>query len=64
MQPVARQATQINDFIGLVTNAGRSAIDQTQMASTTQVNLASVSPGELVTRPGLRPVTFDEDATS
>lgn len=47
--------------MGLVSNVGRIATEQTAMASSALINLTAVAPGELSTRPGLRPIRFDED---
>lgn len=61
MAPVSRQGVPVLDFMGLVTNVGRIATEQTAMASSALINLTALAPGELSTRPGLRPVSFDED---
>ena len=61
MQPVSRSGLPITDFVGLVTNTGRVATDDDVMAAEIQVNLVGTSKSEIASRPGLRPVVFDED---
>lgn len=61
MSPITRGGVIITDFQGLVSNAGRMA-EGSGNASSKQVNLTCISIGEINTRPGLRPVTFDEDS--
>lgn len=61
MQPVSRQGVAQTDFQGLVTNTGRVATQDDVMAAEAQVNLAGTSVSEVASRPGLRPVQFDED---
>ncbi len=61
MQPVSKAGLPITDFVGLVTNTGRIATEDDVMAAEAQVNLAATSKSEVSTRPGLRPVIFDED---
>lgn len=58
--PITRGGVIVTDFQGLVSNAGRMA-EGAGNASSKQVNLVCVSIGEISSRPGIRPVTFDED---
>lgn len=46
----------IDKWAGLVTNAGQYALPPG--AAVTQVNLQILSPGQIVTRPGMRAVTW------
>ena len=61
MQPVSKSGTVFSDFNGLVTNMGRIP-SAGEMNSDAQVNLMSIAPSEITSRPGLRRVMFDEDA--
>lgn len=62
MAPNSKSGVPITDFMGLVTNQGNIATDEAAMTSAKQVNLRCVATGEISTRPGLRPVEFDEDS--
>ncbi len=62
MAPTSKQGAPITDFTGLFTNNGLLATGEETMASQVQINLVCVAPGELGSRPGLRPVEFDEDS--
>lgn len=59
-QPLKR--TSIRDFPGLATNLDRQ--DLPPGAAAEQVNVASYRPAQLVWRPGLRPVSFDETTSA
>lgn len=59
--PVSRANAVVRDFAGLVTNAGPVAVDPNQGAMAELVNLSPARQGELTTRPGLRPVSFDDE---
>lgn len=61
MQPVSKQGIPITDFLGLKTSNGRIATADDAQTSSLQINLAVIATGEMKSRPGLRPVTFDED---
>jgi hypothetical protein len=61
MVPVSKTGAVIGDFAGLVSNSGRLATGNDVQNAATQINLACVSPNKITTRPGIRPVTFDED---
>jgi len=60
MAPNTRANITIDDFLGMATNTGRLAVEQTAMVAAVQVNLRSVAMNEMSTRPGLRRVTYDE----
>jgi len=60
MTPTTRATVVIDDFLGLASNTGRLAVEQTAMVAAVQVNLRSVAMNEMSTRPGLRRVTYDE----
>lgn len=62
MAPTSRASIMILDFLGLVSATGRMASDQAAMTAASQINLTCIAPDELTCRPGLRPVTFDEDS--
>ena len=61
MNPVSRSGTPITDFLGLISNQGRIASDQGAMTALVLENLGCIAPGVMTTRPGLRPVVYDED---
>lgn len=63
MIPVSKTGVAITTFSGLFTNQGRLVTDAESAQSTAlQVNLRSVAPGEVSSRPGTRRVVFDEDS--
>lgn len=60
MAPAPRNYTEITDFPGLVSNADGSEVPPG--AADEQVNLMSHKVGELTARPGLIPVTFEDES--
>ena len=60
-EPVSRANAVVRDYAGLLTNAGAVAADPSAGAASELVNLSPARPGELRVRPGLRPVSFDEE---
>lgn len=54
-----RATVRMNDFPGIMTNMEKTDIPPG--AAAFQLNLMSKRQGEMETRPGFRPVTFDED---
>lgn len=55
----ARQAVEIRDFPGLATEP--DALDIPPGAAIVQSNMQCVREGQLSSRPGLRPVSFEEE---
>lgn len=59
MGQLARASVEIQDFPGLVTRIDPD--DVTPGGAVEQVNVSSLQTGELRSRSGYRPVTFEEE---
>ena len=57
-QKVSRQAVEVREFLGLVSNRDPSDLEPGQARE--QVNLAVINPGELLVRRGYRVVQFED----